>query len=74
MNIGGCGGTIKILQKRREINRMPDRSNTQKGKSNTGRNISGSKGNKSREYSTFTEKSAVHNPVPGKGGKGGKGK
>lgn len=53
---------------------MPDRSNTQKGKSNTGRNISGSKGNKSREYSTFTEKSAVHNPVPGKGGKGGKGK
>lgn len=52
---------------------MPDRSNTQNGESNTGRNISGSEKNKSREYSTFTE-SAVHNPVPGKGGKDGKDK
>lgn len=47
---------------------MSDNSNMQKGNSSAGRNSSGSKGGTSREYSSLTE-SAVHKPVPGKGGK-----
>lgn len=49
---------------------MADKSNAQKGSSNTGSSTSGSKANSNRGYSSYTE-SAVHKPVPGKGGRGG---
>lgn len=59
----------QTIQKRREINRMADKSNTQKGNSNA----SASKSNANKRYGPCTE-SAVHTPVPGKGGRGGSGK
>lgn len=48
---------------------MADKSNTQKGNSNA----SASKSNANKRYGPCTE-SAVHTPVPGKGGRGGSGK
>lgn len=48
---------------------MADKSNTQKGNPKA----SGSKSNANKKYGPYTE-SAVHKPVPGKGGRGGSGK
>lgn len=52
---------------------MADKSNAQKGSSNSGGTTAGSKASTVKRFGSYNE-SAVHKPVPGKGGRGGSSK